>query len=270
MSIRNTSTTEQRFRLADHRQFTVAIEARTPENTIVPHSRSFLDVQSMNQPVFFREISLEPGEEYSFIERLDRHVEIDTPGVYVLQAVFTPMLSSRGGDQATRMRSNRLTLTLRPPTAQLEAAIVAAEQEVRSQLLRQDLSPDRTVEHLVESRQRQQWERFFLYLDVESIMLRNPRLERQFRNSSPQQRTEMIERYMELMRQQETEDEILQIPQSFRMLQTEYTPTDGSVVVEKRFAFPTYTEIKEYTYYLRRLDSHWVVYDYSVRNLGTE
>ncbi len=270
VSIRNNTSEEQIFRLADHRQFTVAFEVRTPENLIIPPSRDFVRVQTMNQPVFFREVTLEAGEEYSFVESLSQHTEIESSGVYVVQAILYPMLSTRSDQDEAGVRSNRLTLSIRPPTTRLEEAILSAEEEVRTQLLREDIPPDQTVQTMIEARQREQWERFFLYLDIESIMLRNPRLERQYLNSSASEREEMIEQYRETMQQEETADEILLIPQSFEILQTEYTPTDGSVVVEMRFTYPTYEEIREYTYYVRRQDGFWKIYDYTVRNLGTE
>ena len=269
ISIRNSGSETASFRLSDQRQFNIDFDVRTTENMPVNPSREYLATRTRNQPIFFREVYLEPGEEYAFTERLDSYVELSSPGVFHIQATFKPMLSSSPEPQTAALQSNRLVLSLRPPLSRLEEAMIKAEQETVHTLLRRDLSPDQTVRETIEARQQQQWERFFLYIDVESIMLRNPRLERQFRNSSAQERSAMIDRYRDLMRELKSEDDILQIPQEYRVLQTEYTPSSGSVVVEKQFRYPTYTEIREYTYFVHRVDRYWQIYDYSVRNLGT-
>ena len=53
-------------------------------------------------------------------------------------------------------------------------------------------------------------------------------------------------------------------------MKTSYTPSEATVIVMERFRHTGFTEVKEYTYYLSRTDRVWTVYDYSVKNLGTE
>ncbi|WP_460056267.1 hypothetical protein [Spirochaeta dissipatitropha] len=269
LSINNTSPESKSFRLAEHRQFSVDFDIRTDENIALNPSRRYLDIQTGNRPIFYREIHLEPGEEFAFVEELNHYSEINNAGMYTIQAHFNPGIGSAADGRNNRISSNRLNLSIRPAMSQIETALMEAEEEIRIALLKQDLPPDQTVRYVIESRQREQWERFFLYLDVERIMLRNPNLARQFRNSNPNERREMVETYRKLMQQQETDDEILQIPQSFTIMQTEYTPTDGSVTVRSFFRYPGYTEVREYIYYLQRENGYWQIYDYAVRNLGT-
>ena len=40
--------------------------------------------------------------------------------------------------------------------------------------------------------------------------------------------------------------------------------------VLQRFAYPDYTELKSYTYHLKKNDRYWIIYDYEIRNQGTE
>ena len=69
----------------------------------------------------------------------------------------------------------------------------------------------------------------------------------------------------------ETADEtILLIPDEYTIIKTDYTPEKGKVIAILKFQYPGYKEIKEYTYYLHRKDRIWYVYNYEVRNLGTE
>ena len=67
--------------------------------------------KTTSQTVYFREISIESGEEYSFIENLKNYVVIDSPSVYYLDLNFYPELYK---SKYISLRSNRLTLEVRP------------------------------------------------------------------------------------------------------------------------------------------------------------
>ena len=66
------------------------------------------------------------------------------------------------------------------------------------------------------------------------------------------------------------DEDILVIPQEFEILNTQYTPSQGTVTVIEKFAYPDYTEVKEYTYYLERRENIWLIVNYEVMNIGTE
>ncbi len=279
VAIQNTSSSPQHFRLADYRQFTIDVTVRSSRNELVPPSQEYIRVKTMNRPVFFRDIRLEPGEEYAFVESLDKFVALQEPGMYVVSVVFSPDLlrqespnneSQPIASEEHNIQSNQLSLAIRPSDSMVETAVATARREVQELLMRQDMPPDQTVRYSIQARQHQQWDEFFLYLDVAAIMLRDPRYERQYNNADENERQSMITRYQQNMLEQKTEDEILLIPDSFSIIQTSYTPSEGSVLVQARFNYGYYTEVKEYTYYLRRLDDYWQIYNYSVRNLGTE
>jgi hypothetical protein len=40
--------------------------------------------------------------------------------------------------------------------------------------------------------------------------------------------------------------------------------------VLEKFKYPDYTELKQYTYLLKRSDRYWIIYDYEIKNLGTQ
>lgn len=68
--------------------------------------------------VFYREIAVEPGEEYSFVESLNRYIAFKDPGSYTVRASFYPELipGAPGGSASgqTPILSNVLILSMRP------------------------------------------------------------------------------------------------------------------------------------------------------------
>jgi hypothetical protein len=265
--ITNTGTDTLRFKMADNRFFNMDFDVRTTRNVGLDHAKEFTIERNSDQPVFFRELSLEPGEKYGIVLDLTRFAAFSSPGQYVLQATFFPELF-RGQDSFS-MKSNRLSLNVKPPAANAEEkAIMQAENGAL--LARQSLPPDEVVGGTVSARQKSQWERFFLYLDLESIMRRNPEKDRIFRNSTEAQRRQMVDQFRQQLRQTTIQQDISVIPTSFEIKKTTYDASEGTVEVLEKFKYPDYTELKGYTYHLKKTDRYWIIYDYEIKNLGTE
>jgi hypothetical protein len=265
--ITNTGTDTLRFKVADNRFFNLDFDVRTPSNVGLDHARQFTIERNSDQPVFFRELSLEPGEKYGIVVDLTQYAALASPGQYMLQATFFPELFR--GQSSTGMRSNRLTLNVKPPVVTAEERAVV-EAETGALLARQALAPDEVVSWTIAARQKSQWERFFLYLDLESLMRKNPERDRVFRNSTEAQRRVMVDQYRKQLQQMSILQDISVIPSSFAIQKTAYDATDGTVQALERFKYADYTELKAYTYHLKRSDGYWIIWDYEIRNQGTE
>jgi hypothetical protein len=268
MMIRNESPEVYRFRLAENRMFNVDFDVRTLQNMQLEASEKFSRERASNQQVFYREVSLAPGEEYAFTENLADYVDIPGAGMYVVHAQFFPELVTTGGSQP--LSSDRLMLSVRPSVAGMEVTEAAIDAETGEVLRREDLPPDEVVRYTLRARQRGQWNRFLLYLDVESLLRANPARERRFLRLSEEEQRREVQEFREQLQQQTVEDTINVIPDEFEIVRTTYTPQEGRVIALLRFRYTDFTEIKEYTYFLRRENEYWEIYNYNVTNVGTE
>jgi P pilus assembly chaperone PapD len=115
VTISNSSDATYRFKLADDRVYSLSFEARTPSNRLLDLSDGYKIAMSQSKPVFYRELAIKPGEEYSFKEGLERFIRVDDPGNYSIKAVFYPELASSSA--AAPVASNTLTLSVRQPPA---------------------------------------------------------------------------------------------------------------------------------------------------------
>jgi len=265
--ITNTGTDTLRFKVADNRFFNLDFDVRTPTNIGLDHAKQFTIERNSDQPVFFRELALEPGEKYGIVVDVTQFAALTGPGQYVVQATFYPELFR--GPSSAGMRSNRLTLNVKPPVVTAEQRAVM-EAETGALLARAPLPPDEVVSWTISARQKSQWERFFLYLDLESLMRKNPERDRVFRNSTEAQRRQMIDQYRTQLQQMSILQEISVIPSSFEVQKTTYDASEGTVQVLEKFKYPDYTELKAYTYHLKKSEGYWIIWDYEIRNQGTE
>jgi hypothetical protein len=266
-TITNSTPQPLRFKMADNTAFSLDFDVRTATNLPLDHSRDFTSRRNSDQPVFFREVSLEPGEKYGFVVDLGQFTAFAGPGLYVVQATFFPELWKGPGSAA--WQSNRLALNVKP-------AVVAPEEKARIEaetgalIARQALPPDEVVAYTLSARQKSQWEKFFLYLDLEALLRRNPERDRTFRKSAEEDQRRMVERFRQELRQVKMNQEISLIPLAFEVRKTSYNASDATVLVREKFKYPDYTEVKDYTYHLKKSDRYWIISDYEIKNLGTE
>ena len=222
--------------------------------------------RTTSRTVYFREITLESGEEYSFTENLKDYIKIETPAVYYFEVYFYPELYKT---KQNYIVSNRLSLDVRsaPTVASSKLSVSTATAEI---LKPEPISPDKVVEQTIIARQRDLWDYFFLYFDVEQMFMNNDVRETRYRNASEEDRIRMIENYKATLMQDRIDTDIVAIPESFFIERTEYSQTEGTVTVLEWFNEETFTRRKRYTYYVRQRDGIWQIYNYDVTNLESE
>jgi hypothetical protein len=280
-TIANDSPAPYRFKLAEDRSFSLDFDVRTVTNRTVEAADALARKRSANQQVFFREIVVESGESFSFVEDLRAFAALDRSGSFIVQARLYPDLYRRGegipagyapgSAGAEYLESNRLALNIRPPALPgPEGTAPVMDVETGAALVREKLPPDEVVAYILSARQKTQWEKFFLYLDLEAMVSRDSYRRREWLASNEEGRRRMLDRYRAELQNTLVDGDISTIPLNFVIERTVYDPLEATVTVLERFKAGDYTERKRYTYTLRRRDNIWTIVDYSVVNLGTE
>ena len=281
ITLTNNGPAPYRFKLADERAFSVDFDVRTSSNRAVDAADFVVRKRSQSQQVYFREISIEAGESFSFVEDLCSYAALTKHGSYVVQARLFPELFqtiesgiSPGKTLAAAgrpMESNRLILSIRPrPIMGPDGIPLELDVETNAVLVREKLPPDEVIRYILNARQKMQWEKFFLYLDLESMLSRDSYRKRQYNAESEEGRRAMIAKYRQELQGATVDGDISLIPMNYAIERTTYNAQTGAVTVLEFFKVGTYTERKRYTWYLEKRDDIWTIIDYSVVNLGTE
>ena len=267
ITITNKGPETLRFKLADDRAFSLNFNAVTVKNENLDQTQELIRKRTTNQTVYFREISIESGEAYSFVENLKDYIEITSPSLYYIDLDFFPDLYKL---KTNKITSNRLSLDVKPlpqasASSSLATAIVSAEV-----LKRQAISPDKVVEQTIVARQKNLWDQYFLYIDIESFVMKDKQRKVKYTSLSDIERIKMLENYKLDLMQERIDNIIVAIPESFNIEKTMYSQSEGTVSVIQWFNYNTFKEKKRYVYYVRQRDSIWTIYDYTVENVGTE
>jgi hypothetical protein len=280
-TITNNSPLTYRFKLADERVFSVDFDVRTVTNRPLEPADTLIRKRTQYKQIFFREIAVEPGESFSFVEDLRSYVRLNDQGSFVVKAIIYPELfrsgtsktsvAVNGSPAESVLESQRLNLSIRPPVVTGPDGIpLEMDVATGAVLVRERLAPDLVVEYMLTARQKSQWEKFFLYLDLETMLARDPVRQRKWLAESEEGRRRMVEQFRQELRNSELDGSISVIPSEFKIERTQYNNSEGSVIVTEKFKNSYFTEIKRYTYYLNIRDNIWTITDYSVVNLGTE
>lgn len=267
VTVRNTGTSTYRFKLADDRAFSMDFYGFNVKNSQLPVTDSLTRKRTTNNSVYFREISLEQDEEYSFVENLKDYLEIKEPSIYYIELKFYPELYK---EKSQSLSSNRLSLEIRPSPSAATSNFIAAENKTQAVLQPEEISPDKVIEQTIIARQKSLWDQYFLYMDLEEILKREPSRNRRYNSVSAKERADMLESFKADLMLSRIDKDIVAIPSKFILETTTYTQNEGTVKVKQWFKNDTFYEVKRYTYYVRQRDGIWQIYDYSVDNLGTE
>ena len=269
ITITNNSPYPYRFKLADDRAFSVDFDIRTMTNRQLPEADVLVRKRTQNIQIFFREITIESGESFSFVEDLRDYVGFAQPGSFRVRAKVYPELFRSTTTQA--IETNYLNLSLRPALIQGPDGIpLEMDVATGAVLVRQRLSPDEVVSYMIIARQESQWERFFLYMDLETMLARDAFQKRRYLAENEEGRRRMVAEYRRSLQNSTIDGDIAVIPTSFEILRTAYENDEGTVTVLQKFRQINYTELRRYTYYLEKKDNFWIIVNYSVEGLGTE
>jgi hypothetical protein len=271
VTVSNKGPLPYRFRLADDRAFSLDFDAKTLQNRTVDRANILLRKRTESRQVYFRDIAVEAGESFSFTEDLRNYAAIENAGAYIVQARLYPETYRAALGSTEPLVSNQLRLAVRPPAILDPDGIpVALDWETKANLVRERLPPDEIITWTITARQKSQWERFFLYMDLETMVSRDSSRQRQWRAESEEGRARMIARYKSDLMESVVDGDISVIPSDFSIERTAYNKDNAEVTVLELFRQSNFTERRRYTYYLRRDNGIWNIVDYMVINLGTE
>ena len=267
VKISNNSSKTLRFKVADDRRFTIDFTGFDIKNSLIPTNKKLIEKRTTNQTIYFREITIESGEAYSFTENLRDYLDISEPSLYYIELVFYPELYK---NRNISIKSNRLRLEIMPNPSAASSSFIPVEESTGKILQPQEISPDEVVKQTNIARQKGLWDQFFLYFDLEELLKRDPVRNKKYSIVSALERRQMLESYKKTLSDEKIDIDIISIPKKFDIETTTYTQTEGSVKVLEWFDNGTFMEKKRYTYFVRQRDGIWQIYDYTVDNLGTE
>lgn len=261
----NTTEYEQSVLIAKDKKFSFDFEMKTMQNRAVLHSEDYSISFNRPQPVFNSQVRIGTDEGYSYVLKLNDFFELNTPGQYFIRCGFFPQLKMNSSKENV-LHSNYLTLNIRP--RDIEQDFIREKQEIEQEkkLVITKRPPDEVLKFMLDARMKGEWEKFFLYLDLERLIKSNNQFNYKFDKADKERQIELIEEYKSYLKQNIRAD-ISFLPHKYEVVRTEYSEGRGKVEVIVYFKEFDYVEKKYYTYLLNKKENIWYIYNYEVMNL---
>jgi len=259
------------LKIAENKLHNLAFFAQTAHGIKVNSSPSYSTNRESRKLVLLKDMSIEPGEVFGFIVDLKDYLNLESPGLYYLRSEFYP---STVHETNVGISSNILKLSIRPghktvTDTSVYNDFVFDDQAAEVMADKKD-SPDIIIQNILKARQTDRWSAFFIYLDLESLLSQSEDLKNRYTRSGENERYYMLEDFKSNISSGKLHSEFIKKPGSYEILKTSYTKDEATVKVLEKFYYDEYTDLKKYTYYLRKAEGFWLVYNYSVENYGKE
>ncbi|AHH03619.1 Putative exported protein [Borrelia nietonii YOR] len=267
VSLSNLSDDLLTLEVGDINTFGFDFDVTDTTNIKVKRSLEYVKDRSKNVAIPVRTLSLRPNERFSVMMSLNQFVQFDKDGVYFVRGKFFPDIS----DPQKCIESNVITLFLKPKMDDIAEKFnfsnLSSNREVQSVLKRENLSPDKVIEYLFSALRLGEREKFFLYIDIESLILNDQNKSYLYKQELRTGSNSMLEEYKEYLWNNSNSD-IAKVPNKFSIVETTYTDSTGKVVSDVYFEDGHFYVAKRYTFFLKKYDYYWIIYDYTVQNTG--
>jgi hypothetical protein len=216
------------------------------------------ELKNQNPYLFIpKELELYPDEIYKVELNLNEYYKIEESGRYKITVSFKPYIDNEN----IKFNSNPIYLNILPTERQrMEQEIVLAlkkEEEAKS------YTPYSLIKFLLDSKIKGDWNNYFLYQNLDSIILKYPKFSEKYLKASDEMKKDIIEEFKkyEIERPDNKIEEysIEEIKESFKELK-------ATVRCKIKYKKPAVFQNYVYEFYLVKKGNKWFVQDFEVIN----
>lgn len=254
--------------IAQDKRYSFDFELLSLQNRKLQHSTDYNNFFNRVQPIFNSMIRLEKNEGFTYRILLNDYYDMNLAGQYLIRCLYYPSLKVNYSSENT-VKSNYITLNIKPASIHDRYIEEKMEVEKEKQLFAEKKSPDEVVEYMLRARMNSEWEKFFLYMDLNQLILTNSTFKARYQKADSEKQLSILEEYKQYLKRN-TINEISYLPHEFKIMKTEYSEGNAKVEVIIKFKELDYIDEKYYTYFLKKRDNKWFITNYTVFNLTSK
>ncbi len=206
----------------------------------------------------YRTIRLAPGDIYGKTIDISKLFRLDKTGYYIVQGYFYPV--PYGFHDVNHYPSNKIRIQIRYGTRRLRVAR-EIKKKMRRELEKQR-SPYETIEFILKSKLKKNWEHFFRYIDLDRLIEIYPDYYKRYKDVRPSKRQALIKKFKDYLKKYLEEQMV-----SFEVYRTIINRDDAKVYANIIYRYRGSKFKKRYVFSLYKRGKHWYLYYYYVMNL---
>jgi len=268
VNIYNPENSEKSSFISIDKKYSFDIDLVNMQNRVVDRNKDYYISFHKTQPVFYNIIKLNSDEGFTYTLRLNDYYDLDISGQFFLKVFYYPNLK-KGSENDATIVSNQLTINVRPSDIEEDYIVELKSLEDEKKLFAEKKSPDEVVKYVLDARMKGEWEKFFLYIELEKLIQWNNIFNSRYKKADIERKKEILTEYKEYLKQNSI-DEISYLPHGYKIMRTEYTEGKAKVETIVEYKYLDYIEKKYYTYFLFKKGSVWYIESYEVMNIGAK
>lgn len=251
--------------MAQDKRYSFDFELTSLQNKQQKHSAKYSNFFNRVQPVFHSVVRLDENEGYTYRVLLNDYFDMNITGQYILKCIYYPEMKLGKTTDGQVIKSNSITLNIRPAGSDERVIQEQITVEHEKFLTMEKKAPDEVVDYMLRARINGEWEKFFLYIDLEKMISSDITFGKRYKKADSDKQQEILKEYKEYLKKDKI-NQISYLPCKFEIIKTEYTAGSGKVDAFVMFKEHDYIDKKYYTYYLKKQDDKWKITNYTVSN----
>jgi len=267
----NKTNSVQSTYIAEDKKYSFDFSIVTTKNQEIRYRKEYVTHFNRVQNIYMSKISLMEEEGYIYKILLNDYYDLNMTGQFYVTGYFYPNLKVND-DRSNAIKSNQLVINIREKNFddRYYANTVEVDDTNGSPVeTLKKIPPDEVVDYMLSARMKRNWDKYFLYMNMDELIKTNNIFGRDFGKKNLEQQRELIKNYKEYLKKDNIND-INFLPHKFDIVKTTYSQTEAKVEVLVQFKSLDYIEQKYYTFFLRRNGEYWSVYSYEVMDMGVK
>ena len=267
----NKSNNVQSTYIAEDKRHSFDFSIVTMKNQEIEYKKEYVTYFYRVQNIYMSKISLMEKEGYLYKILLNDYYDLNMTGQFYVTGYYYPNLKVNN-NRDNAISSNQLVINIRDRNFDDRYFVNTVEIDDSNgspvETLKK-IPPDDVIDYMLTARMQRNWDRYFLYMNMDELIKTNNIFGRDFGKKNLEQQRELIKNYKEYLKKDNIND-INFLPHKFDIVKTTYSQSEAKVEVKVQFKTLDYIEERYYTFSLHKKGEHWFVYSYEVMEMGVK
>ncbi len=265
----NKSGTVQSSYISEDKRHSFDFSIVTTRNQEIEYKKEYITYFYRVQNIYMSKITLMEEEGYLYKILLNDYYDLNMTGQFYITGYYYPNLKTNN-DRSNAIKSNQLVINIREKNFDDRHFVNTVEIDDTNGTPVETLKkipPDEVVDYMLSARMKRNWDRYFLYMDMNELIKTNTIFGRDFNKKNLEQQRELIKNYKDYLKKDNIND-INFLPHKFDIVKTTYSQSEAKVDVIVQFKTLDFIEQRYYTFFLHKNGEYWFVYSYEVMDMG--
>ena len=259
--VENVSKNEARLHLSKHFFYNIEFRIRNLKGDMVIAKPFFTyERESRFSETEYKVVPLSKDEAFARTIDISKFFKLDSPGGYVVQAIFYPVPKNIYPD-VPGIPSQKVLIKIKPYGIVVTQAVLKTSREAKIALMPKE--PEDVVRIFIDAKRERNKYMFLKFVDIRELIKQYPTYYKRYKALPPSKRQVVIKDFKNFLFNYGLEERLV----GYDIYKIVKMKHKAQVYVMKSFRYKKVSFKRKYTYYLKRRRDKWYIYRIKVQNV---